>query len=166
MKQLFIFIIVFSISLSAFASSRVEDCLNDDREARMEEINRIIIKINKAEAELSNFRFELQRIQSNSSKLDHDIFMRNTAGVLAAVGFVTTLVYQKKHVTPRAFMLVGGYTLSAISAIVMTIENKGVRLSQKEISDLKASIVKLEKLIALEKKNLEKEIGVLQLSES
>ena len=161
MKKLIITILLISFSMGAFATSRVEDCFNDDRDSRLEEINRIILKINQAELELSNFQFELSRVQSNSSQLDHNIFMRNTAGVVAAVGFVTTLVYQRKHVTPSIFMLAGGYTLSAISTIVMAIENNGVRLSKKEINDLKASIAKLERLIRLEKKNLEKEIGYL-----
>lgn len=162
MKKFFTFLLVFAFSVSVFASSRVDDCLSDDRDTRIEEINRIILKINKAGEELTNFRFELQRIQSNSSKLDQDIFMRNTAGVIAAVGFATTLLYHQKYITPSVFMLVGGYTLSAISAVVMAIENKGVRLSQKEVGDLKASILKLKRLIMLEKKNLEKEIDLIR----
>lgn len=161
MKKLFAIVIVFTLSMSAFASSRVDESFNEDRDARIEEINKIVLKINQAEKELADFRFELQRIQSNGSKLNHDIFMRNTAGVIAAVGFATTLIYHKRYITPSAFMLVGGYTLSAISVIVMTIENKGIRLSQKELTDLRASILKLEKIIVFEKKNLEKEIGIL-----
>lgn len=161
MKKLLAIVIVFALSMSVFASSRVDESFNEDRDARIEEINKIILKINRAEKELSDFRFELQRIQSNGSKLNHDIFMRNTAGVMAAVGFAATLIYHRKHVTPSAVMLVGGYTLTAISAIVMAVENKGVSLNQKEINDLKASILKLEKIIILEKKNLEKEIGLL-----
>lgn len=161
MKNLILAFIISCLSLCTYASSRVEESLNDDRNARIEEINRIVLKINQAQQELENFQFELKKIEANSSKLDHAIFMRNTAGVIAALGFVTTLVYQKKHLTPRAYMLVGGYTITAISAIVMAIENNGVNLSLKEISDLKASILKLEKLIAIEKKNLEKEVGLL-----
>ena len=161
MKQFILLLLILCFSLPTFASTRVEDCLNDDRAARLEEINRLVIKINQSESDLANFRFELGRIQSNSSKLSHDIFMRDASGALAAIGFFTTLIYQKKHITPNVFWLVGGYTLSTISAIVMAIENKGVRLSQKEIADLKQSIAKLERLIVAEKKNLEREIDLL-----
>jgi hypothetical protein len=173
MKKIISFILLFSMSLPVFASTgdsfsasmlskRVEDNFTDDRDTRLSEINKIVLKINQSETELSNFRFELSRVQSNSSKLDHAVFMRNTAGIIAALGFVTTLVYQKKHISPNVFKLVGGYTLSAISMIVMTVENKGVRLSQKEISDLEQSIANLEKLISIEKINLQKEIDVLE----
>lgn len=161
MKIIISFMLFLSFSLTVFASSRVQDCLDDARSSRLEEINKIVLKINQAETELANFQFELNRVRANSNKLDHDILMRDTAGVVAAIGFATTLLYHKNHVTPGVFILVGGYTLSALSAIVVAIEDKGVRLSRKEIRDLEASVVKLERLIAKEKKNLEKEIDVL-----
>lgn len=161
LKKIILLFLMLSVSVSSFATSRVEDLINEDRDSRLDEINRIVLKINSAEAELTTFRFELDRVQANSSKLDHDIFMRNTAGILAAVGFCTTLIYHKKHVTPSIFMLIGGYTLSTVSTIVMAIENKGVRLSKKEVSDLQLSIRNLELLIKAEKKDLEKEINIL-----
>jgi hypothetical protein len=164
MKYFLVAIFISFYCLSTLASSRVDECIVDERNTRIDEVNRIILKINEAQVELNNFQFELKKIEANSSKLDHEIFMRNTAGVISALGFVTTLAYQKKYISPRAYMLAGGYTLSAVSAIVMAIENNGVRLSHKEINDLKASIKKIENLIILEKKNLEREIGFLVTS--
>jgi hypothetical protein len=165
MKNFFSIILLFCLTLSTFdvfASSRVQEAISSDRESRLEEINRLVLKINQAETDLANFRYELSRVQANSTKLDKSIFMRDAAGVVAALGFCATMIYHKSHVTPSMVMLVGGYTLSTISAVVMAIEHKGVRLSQKEINDLKMSIVKLENSIAIEKINLQKEIDLLE----
>ena len=145
------------LSNSLFASARVSKVLEIDREARFIEINKKVDQINKAEMELVNFQYELSRTEAENTKLRHEVFMRNVARVLAAVGFCTTLLYQKKFITPGAFMLVGGYSLSGISAIIMAIEQDGIRLNNMEINDLKASIGHLENLIEVEKKNLEKE---------
>ena len=165
MKQLILLLSLMSILVpsveQSYASSRIDQVLKSDREARIEEINRITILINESQLDLANFQYELTRITSDKSVYKHKVFMRNVAGVVAAIGFCTTLIYQKQRIIPTLYRLVGGYTLAGISTIVMAIEHQGVRLSQKEIDDLKKSIIKLEVLIQVEKKNLAREIEIL-----
>jgi hypothetical protein len=161
MKKIITLMMIMCFSSVVLASSRVDLSLEADRESRIEEINKLVLQINQAEQELSNFRFELGRVEANSSVLDHHVLMRNVAGAVAAIGLCSTLIYHTKNIKPKIFMLVGGYTISAISSIVLAIEHNGVKLSLKEINDVKLSIIKLEKIIAIEKKNLEKEISLL-----
>lgn len=169
LKHLFCFVLVFSLMGNlglALGASRIDDLISNDRDERIKKINEITIQLNLKLEELTRFKSELQvALERSRTSGRTEVMIRNTAGVVAAVGLISTILYQSKGINPSKIILSGGYALSTLAIVISYFQNKTIQLSTEEIARLQASVSDLEKRVDLEKRNLAREIRLLCLSD-
>lgn len=146
--------------------SRIEKVLSSDREERILRINEMTVALNASSAHLLHFKAELANAREKASSLGSvRIAFRNTSAVVAAIGIISTVIYQSKGINPSKIILSGGYALSALASAISYFEHKTIRLSLEEITRLEASVSDLEQRVEKEKRNLAREIRLLCLSD-
>lgn len=144
----------------------LNELIQNDREERIQRINDLTIELNKSLTELNAFRSDLE-IAIEREKETHTLklVIRNGAAAVAAIGFVSTVLYQSKGINPNKVILAGGYALSTISTIVSYMENRSIHFTKEEIEKIRESVKDIEGKIEIEKRNLAREIRLLCLSD-
>lgn len=170
LKQLFCFALMFSLMGNmglALGSSRIDDLISNDRDERIKKINEITIELNLKLEELARFKNELQIAMERSQNSGYtEVMIRNTAAIVAAVGLISTILYQSKGINPSKIILSGGYALSTLASVISYFQNRAIVLRSEEIARLQMSVSDLEKRVVLEKGNLAREIRLLCLSDN
>lgn len=147
-------------------SKNLDELIAADREERIEKINQLSFELNQSLARLESFNHELQRardqdLHNRGSKL----IIRNATAALAAVGFISTVLFEFRGINPSKVILGTGYSVSALSAIISYLENRTIRFTREEITKLSTSVTELQKLVEIEKRNLATEIRLLCVSD-
>lgn len=154
------------VQVSHASERNLDELIQTDREERIKKINELTIELNKSLEELSKFKADLDKGLARETRVNAPkITIRNGSAVIAALGFIGTIIYQTKGVHPNKIFLSGGYALSTIAVIVNMMENHSIRLTREEVERLKASVKDLEDKIENEKINIAREIRLLCLSD-
>lgn len=169
LKHFFCFGLILSLlgNLSlAFGSARISDLISNDRQERIQKINEITLVLNQQLEELSRFTQELQTALERADSTGRtQVAIRNSAAVVAALVFFSTVLYQSKGINPSKIILSGGYAVSTLAIVISYFQHKSIKLSVEEIAKLKAGVEDLEHRVEIEKRNLAREIRLLCLSD-
>lgn len=155
------------ISNASFAGEvhNLDDLFQNDRETRILEINRQSIELNRSLDKLEKFKNELRIARQQSKQNEVRVTVRNATAIVAVVGFVSTIVFQSKHINASGIILGGGYTVSALAAIISLLEHQAITFTPEEVEDLIKSISGLEKIVLIQKRNLAIEVRILCMEE-
>ncbi|MBC7538201.1 MAG: hypothetical protein H7281_05230 [Bacteriovorax sp.] len=161
-----LFVGIFNQISCADDIRNLDDLIQSDREERILKINQLTSELNLSLDKLNTFHTELKRAEDK----DHlnggsRIALRNAASVAAAVGLISTILFQSKGINPSKIILGGGYSLSALAAVISVLEQRAIHFTKEEIIKLTASVTDLEKLVKIEKRNLASEIRLLCLGD-
>ncbi len=155
----------FSQTLSANIRN-LDDIIQSDRDERILRINELTVQLNTSLLILKDLSLDLENsIKAEKESHGLRVIIRNGAAAIAAIGFVSTALYQSRGINTSKIILSGGYALSSLSAVVSYFQNKSLRFSQAEIESIRASVVDLEGKVEIEKRNLAREIKLLCMSD-
>ena len=155
-------ILIVNTSFVGASTDRIGDLVNQDIQNRMFVIHQTVHDLNDAEVELDSFRVDLNTARK-AIKIHHatQVVVRDSAAVIAAIGFIGTSLYRSRGINPGKVVLWGGYGLTAIASIVGLLENHTINLDATEITKLAESVIDLEKRVDIEKANLARELRLL-----
>jgi hypothetical protein len=166
-----IFCVIFAINPVAKAADQntfrnLDELISSDRDERIQKINELSVALNISLTELSSFKSQLEEaVTSESAQHGIRFFLRNGGALSAAIGIVSTVIYQRTHVNTNMLILSGGYTISGLAGLVSYMQNKTIRFEREEINKLRASVTDLEGKVVIEKRNLARELKLLCMSE-
>lgn len=140
--------------------------IQNDREARIEKINQMTIDLNKSLVVVQKLKSDLEK-EVLKEKQSHTInlVIKDGSMATAAIGVISTIIYQTLRQNPSKLLLAGGYSLSTLAAFIAYSENHSILLSRAEIDSLIIALKQLEDKTEIEKRNLAREIRLLCLSD-
>ena len=165
MKSLILMALLIS---SSFASTRVENILDEDSSTRLSHIEELQQNLSNAKRDLNDFEKALSAASKVESREKIFVTIRNVAGVSAALSLLATsaLFYKAKIVRSEGslytlLMAYGGTMITGGTALVATGAEVGVYFSKNETKNLREKIKDLQSVLTSKQNELKTEVNLL-----